>query len=431
MPKRPSDASLKKKPKTMSEQLRRIMRLVQEGKLSADDAMDLVDAIHSGQPVTEPTSTPPPPPTEPEAMGAGDVPPPPPGEKAQPESDPFKAALDALDKIGKEIATSVDWKDVSAQIRTGAKRGFEAIRDAAKDLAEGKFNLNFLGSVASRTQELPLAPTPGKTIRIENPSGSIRVIGRAPLGKIVGVAQVQAASQAEAEERIEGFQLSVVESDAFVDIKPSEIPSLVTDLTVHLSEDAKLEIRSRSGNVTVEQMGGGLRVAGTSGDVRISQCQGALELSTSSGQMTLTDIDSTSTTIENKCGDIAITAFQGELNVRSASGDIKVDEFRGRSIALEAVSGDINLVGASPFEGNMTLRTVSGDARVHLPQGSSAKVTLSTLSGDVTSELELTEQENQHRRITGVLGSGTGAIDISAVAGDIHVSTVKVAAATS
>ena len=85
------------------------MRLVQEGKLSADDAMDLVDAIHAGQPVTEPSSTPPPPPAEPETMGAGDVPPPPPGEKAQPESDPFKAALDALDKIDELINALRRW----------------------------------------------------------------------------------------------------------------------------------------------------------------------------------------------------------------------------------------------------------------------------------------------------------------------------------
>lgn len=401
------------------------MRLVQEGKLSADDAMDLVEAIQGPQS---------PPPVPPEATAEWDraesSPPPPPAdgtEAPKAESDPLKAAMEAIEKIGRDISSSVNWKEVSEQIRTGAKRGFEAIRDAAKDISEGKINLNFLGNVATRTQDLPLAFEAGKTLRVDNSAGLIKVVGGAPLGKVVAVAQIRAASVAEAEERANTFCLVIEESDHYVDIKTPDIQGMVADLTIHLSHDASLELKSRSGDIEVVDINGGLRVNGASGDVKVTNVKGVIEILTASGDVQVNQVESPSVTVENKAGDIHVLDLQGSLNARSASGDIKVEQFSGRVVAIEAVSGDVLIQVSSPFEGTMTLRTVSGNTDLQLPETNSARVTLSTLSGTVTSELSLSDQTDQDRRITGTLGAGQGTIDVSAVAGNIVATQVKAA----
>ncbi|MBL8048269.1 MAG: DUF4097 family beta strand repeat protein [Chthonomonas sp.] len=400
------------------------MRLVEEGKLSADDAMDLVEAIQGGG------SVPPPVPPEAQAWDRAETTPPPTPEepaKEEGEKDPLRAAMDAIEKLGRDISSSVNWKDVSDQIRSGAKRGFEAIRDAARDISEGKINLSFLGTVATRTQELPLAFDASKTLRIDNSAGMVKVMGGSPLGKVSATAQIQAATQEEADNRAEGFLLMIEESEQFVDIKLPQIQGMVADLTIHLSHDANLELKTRSGNVVVEQINGNVRVNGASGDVKVTNTSGVVEISTASGDVSLERVTSPSISIEDKSGNISVVESSGSLNARSASGDVVVEAFSGRVVAIEAVSGDVKVGLQNAFDGTMTLRTVSGDTVLNLADGNSARVTLSTLSGTVKSDLELGDRTDQEKRVTGTLGEGVGSIDISAVAGDISVSQVKAA----
>ena len=108
----------------MREDIARIMRLVQEGKLSPDDAAELLDAMQA--PHEEPVSagsagTPPPPP-----------PPPPTADKG------FAGFFDAVEKMGKDVTAGINWTEVGEQLRKVVNQGAEALKKAANDLTEGK-----------------------------------------------------------------------------------------------------------------------------------------------------------------------------------------------------------------------------------------------------------------------------------------------------
>lgn len=398
----------------MKDEMRRIMKLVEEGKISANDAMDLIEAIESGS-EAEPVGV---------AVGAasdGVTPPPKTDEAGAKHQDPLRAAMDSIEKLTKDIAAHVDWKEVTEQVRTGAKKGFEAIRDAAKDISEGKVTLGFFFNSESKTVELPLAFEPRKTLRIDNPSGTVTVSGKAPLGKVVAVATIQGASQTDAKERAEQYNLVIEESEMFVEIKQPNMSGLSVNLTVSLSESCPVEIRTASGDIAVIDLDHGVRVYGASGNVKLERIEGVVEISTSSGDIEILSVKSPSLVVENKSGDIELDIVEGNLNVRTASGDVSALHIVARTLAIEAVSGDVNVEVPGAFDGTLSIRTVQGDTRVKVGSESSARVTLATLNGDVSCDLDLAEKHNQDKRITGTIGAGAGTIDISAVSGDVHL----------
>jgi DUF4097 and DUF4098 domain-containing protein YvlB len=93
----------------------------------------------------------------------------------------------------------------------------------------------------------------------------------------------------------------------------------------------------------------------------------------------------------------------------------------GKVIAIESVSGDVTADIDVPITGSVNIRTVSGDAMIGLCDGSDARVSLSTLRGVVTCAVELEDEAKADQRITGRLGAGSGALDVSAVTGNITV----------
>src|SRR5256885_2382204 len=104
----------------MKEEVARIMRLVQEGKLSPEDAAELIDAFTTSERNDERT--------EEEVYvgtsGSQTAPPPPPPPAHEGEhKDPFKSFVDMMDNLQKEVTQNVNWHDVAQQIRRGAQKG--------------------------------------------------------------------------------------------------------------------------------------------------------------------------------------------------------------------------------------------------------------------------------------------------------------------
>jgi DUF4097 and DUF4098 domain-containing protein YvlB len=75
-----------------------------------------------------------------------------------------------------------------------------------------------------------------------------------------------------------------------------------------------------------------------------------------------------------------------------------------------------------PVDGSVNLRTVSGDVLIDLASGSNARVMLASLSGSVSSRINLDDEQRTEERITGKIGTGNGTVDASAVSGDVRLS---------
>ena len=376
----------------MKEEIKRISRLVAEGKLSPEDGAELIEAFVNADKTQAP-------------------PPPPPKEAPKGPFDRY-----SMDDLGK-----LDWKEISGQVEQGAKRGFEAIKSGFEELAKGKVTFGLFGNEERREVKLPLSVAAGKRLRIENPCGDVKIVGRAESGTVLADARVRGGTPEEAKARAAEYTVIIEESDALVVIRQPDVSGLTVDLVVRLPEAASVEVRTEMGNVEVLDLPAGVRATTRAGSVRVRGAVGAVEVSADSGDVAIEDVESPSVALETKSGDLSMARVRGNVNARTASGDIELRESSGKVVALESVSGDVRVDLTEAVAGSLNVRTVSGDVSIDVPDGSDCRVSLSSLRGDVASSIPLEDEAVAEGRRTGRLGSGGGTLDVSAVTGDVRL----------
>jgi DUF4097 and DUF4098 domain-containing protein YvlB len=117
----------------------------------------------------------------------------------------------------------------------------------------------------------------------------------------------------------------------------------------------EVEVNSASGDVTFEDVGGRLKVNSASGDVEVKHATGEIKINSASGDVTLGEAES-------------------DVRVRTASGDQKIQ---------------------SAASGKVELQSASGDVEVGIRRGSKVWIDASSMSGDTTSELELSDAPSE------------------------------------
>ncbi|HVT14499.1 MAG TPA: DUF4097 family beta strand repeat-containing protein [Fimbriimonadaceae bacterium] len=401
----------------MKDEVRRILNLVQEGKLSADDAYDLIEAFDStseddGKEEPAASTQPPPPPTDQAGSSQSK------GNTFDANKDPFKNLVEAIEKLGKDAAHAVNWQEVAKQAKESANKAAETIRTGFENVRKsGGFGFFVY---ETKHLSLPLNVPEGKILRIENPCGDIRINGGFDAGMITADAKFRGPGE-DARERAESYTLVIEENDSAVIVKQPDVPGLSVDLDVELAGAVSIEIKSESGDVHVSDTKSGCRVSTKSGDVHLKGLNGLVEVSAHSGDLRIEDSTVSNIQFENKSGDAVLRRIVGSANVRTTSGDISVRDSEMKTLAIDGVSGDVDVDLRSPVTGAVTIRTVSGDTLVAIPDGSDCRVGLKTLRGNVTCALPLTEEARAEGQVTGRLGDGKGTLDVSAVNGNITI----------
>jgi DUF4097 and DUF4098 domain-containing protein YvlB len=131
-----------------------------------------------------------------------------------------------------------------------------------------------------------------------------------------------------------------------------------------------LAFRSKSGSASIDDLRGTLEVKTASGDLRANTVGGAITTSTASG-------------------DILVNAARADVTARSASGDVTLRDTTG-VVRITTASGDVELSNAA---GGMTdVRTVSGDVSIGVASGTPVHLDISSLSGDMVSELPVSDE---------------------------------------
>src|SRR5439155_1156109 len=91
-------------------------------------------------------------------------------------------------------------------------------------------------------------------------------------------------------------------------------------------------------------------------------------------------------TVKTVSGDVRLERVGGELRFTTVSGDVLVRSV-ARSVEGKAVSGDVRL--ESTREGTVTVQSVSGDIEVGVEAGTNLDVDAGSVSGDLSSEVPL------------------------------------------
>jgi DUF4097 and DUF4098 domain-containing protein YvlB len=111
----------------------------------------------------------------------------------------------------------------------------------------------------------------------------------------------------------------------------------------------------------------------------------------------------------------------------SVSGDVRLDRLRATSVTAHSVSGDIEArIDELTGRGALSFKSVSGDVVLELPRGIDADVSMSTVSGNVESDFQMTlNGRMSRRRIEARIGQGGRELDITTVSGDVRLKTTR------
>jgi DUF4097 and DUF4098 domain-containing protein YvlB len=148
-----------------------------------------------------------------------------------------------------------------------------------------------------------------------------------------------------------------------------------------------VEVETGSGDVEFGEIAGEASISAASGDVQLSSVGESAQVNTASGDVHIRTVGGDAK-INSASGDVIIRQVQGELSVNSASGDVLVRE-AGSSVGINTASGDQEI--GSVTAGKVTLKSASGDLKVGIREGTSLWVDARSRSGEVTSELPVSD----------------------------------------
>ena len=147
-----------------------------------------------------------------------------------------------------------------------------------------------------------------------------------------------------------------------------------------------LSVRTKSADVVARGTIGGLNVTGASGDVEATRVDGGVNIRTASGDTRIDEVMG-GVNIQTASGDVELEVVRGAINVASASGDLRIGEAYD-TVNANTVSGDQD--HGAVMRGHVHAQSVSGDVTVAVRRGSKVFLDCNTVSGDTSSELELT-----------------------------------------
>ena len=157
-------------------------------------------------------------------------------------------------------------------------------------------------------------------------------------------------------------------------------------IDVKAPHGASLSFETASADVTSRGRLGTVRGRTASGDVTVPAAE-EVRVQTASGDLRIGDVSGTAE-LRTASGDVRAGTVRGTLDASVVSGDLRVEAAEVGGVAA-AVSGDIEL--GAVREGEVTVRTVSGDVTVGVRQGSRVHVDVSTVTGDLKSDLDLSD----------------------------------------
>lgn len=154
---------------------------------------------------------------------------------------------------------------------------------------------------------------------------------------------------------------------------------------IRCPRSSTLAVRSKSADVVARGTLGGLNVSTASGDVEATHVEGGVNIKSASGDTRVQEIGG-GANVQTASGDIELEIVRGPVNVNSASGDVTIGEAYD-NVSANTVSGDQE--HGAVMCGKVAAHSVSGDVTIAVRRGSRVYLDCNTVSGDTSSELEL------------------------------------------
>jgi DUF4097 and DUF4098 domain-containing protein YvlB len=126
-------------------------------------------------------------------------------------------------------------------------------------------------------------------------------------------------------------------------------------------------------------------------------------------------------------GNVEVSGAQGDVRAGSVSGDVRLEHLRASSVEAHTVSGEITTsIESLSGSGPLSFKTVSGDVKLEMPRSLDADLSMSTVSGQLDSDFQMTlGGRMDRRRIEARIGRGGRELSIATVSGDVRLAVVR------
>lgn len=182
-----------------------------------------------------------------------------------------------------------------------------------------------------------------------------------------------------------------------------------------------LDLSGGSTDLRVDGSLGEVSARTASGDLRLGTVMGELQVKTASGDVSVGALEDEGEVV-TVSGDVGIGQAERALSVRTVSGDVEVGEIHSPLI-VTTTSGDVALRGLTA--GDVRIQTISGDARVAVVPGTRVWIDATSVSGDLRSELGLSDEVPASSDEPAGNGDGASAdvvpLHVKTVSGDVSI----------
>ena len=273
------------------------------------------------------------------------------------------------------------------------------------------------------------------TLALANVSGRIAVTA-APGAEIrlEIVKRARGATEADARQRLDATRVDIEERAGRIDVRTEHTRGrrgASVDYTVVAPPDTTLEIRSVSGDVSVDGVKGEVRAETVSGDVTAAGLAREASLKTVSG-----DIKVASSAVDGQLGatsvsgDVVIQGFKARrVDAGTVSGNVKLTSGACEQATVHSVSGDVGLAATLAQGGRYELRSHSGDVSITVDGKTGFHVDASSFSGGIKTDLPLdvrSKTENEgfgppSRSLRAIYLDGSAQVEMSSFSGAIVI----------
>jgi DUF4097 and DUF4098 domain-containing protein YvlB len=205
--------------------------------------------------------------------------------------------------------------------------------------------------------------------------------------------------------------------------------SASSDVELDVPRGATVQVKTRDGEVQVSDITVA-RVETLSGDISVRGVTKGVEALSVSGEVSL----------ENSGGSIRMRSISGSIEATNArtveanddfdadsvSGDVSLDQVSHAHVRARTISGAVNLTGPLARGGRYEFKTTSGDVTFMLPGDASFRVTARIPRGEIITDFSLkaaggpSPTSNSHV-LTGTYGTGDAILDLYSYSGTVRL----------
>lgn len=204
--------------------------------------------------------------------------------------------------------------------------------------------------------------------------------------------------------------------------RKSKSSNVSVQYSLWIPDKASVKIKSISGGVDLEKIGGTVDVNVVSGSIDIRKADQGVDCETVSGKLELQDITGEAN-LKTISGRITVDRIKGSVKASTVSGGLELrDVSEARVIKGKVLSGSIVYQGKIMAGGKYSLNSHSGTIKMILPSGSAFEFEAKTFSGSIYSDFQMTTSGKiTKREIYGVVNSGGAEVNLSTFSGSIYL----------